>query len=113
MLWLVLLLTLLQQRYDKGDEDKAIWLVRSYPAGASKTLGDELVMRGDLDCRARVVSSFRGLLDVDCRAGQAEAFRFNVDLVRQRVEARDPRTRALMGDVENQNRDTSLLPGDS
>jgi hypothetical protein len=100
IVWLVLLLSFLQQRYDAADERKAMALLVSKPPGATWSVGEELAQRANApvpDCdKPRMISSFQGTLEVLCRAGDPQPYPFHVDLVRKTVTAGDSRSAALI-----------------
>lgn len=98
---LAFMLLLLQQQFNRADERRAVALVGAAPAGPSRSIGQELAARAGehpLDCKAKILSSFRGTLEVACRAGDsaAEPYRFSVDLVRKTVSPLGSRARGLM-----------------
>jgi len=98
---LAFMLLLLQQQFNQADERRAVALVGAAPAGPSRSLGEELAARAGerpLDCKAKILSSFRGTLEVACRTGDstAEPYRFAVDLVRKTVSPLDSRARGLI-----------------
>lgn len=104
-----LTLILLQQQFNEGDHRKALQLLGSRDAGASWSIGQELVARsknGTPDCQSKIISSFRGTLDVTCSTGETRPYHFQVDLVRRAVEPADEATRQLMAEVERRNRES-------
>lgn len=103
--WLAVLLVSLNWKYEQGDFKKALELMHQ-PAGASWTVGQELVKRaGNVEpsCEYRMISSFAGTLELVCVAGPGAPYRFGADLVRHLLTANDERTRALMNDVAAEN----------
>ena len=104
---LALSLIFLQQRFDSGDYERAI-LMLAHKAPADRwSINEELVLRSKaqaVECEPKMISSFRGTLEVTCRLGQAGTYRFAVDLVRKRVEPLDVPSRALMETVQTKAR---------
>ncbi len=102
---LALALIGLQQRFDEGDNERAIALLMSKTPGSAWSVVEELNVRAGKQapqCQPRIVSSFAGTLDVHCLAGSA-TYRFGVDLVRKTVNPLDPPTRELIATVSARN----------
>jgi hypothetical protein len=109
ILILALTLTFLQQRFDQGDYERAVAMLAAKHPGQRWSITEELVQRGHtgaVDCQPRLLSSFRGTLEVTCRTGEDEPYRFQVDLVRKQVDAQDARTRQLLDAVAARNAPT-------
>jgi len=103
-----LTLILLQQQFNEGDHRKAVQLLGSRDGGAQWSIGQELVARsknGPPDCQSKILSSFRGTLEVICSTGEPQPYRFRVDLVRRSIEPLDEPTRRLMAEVDQENRE--------
>lgn len=102
-----LTLILLQQQFNEGDHRKAVQLLGSRDGG-QWSIGQELVARsknGSPDCQSKILSSFRGTLEVICSTGEPRPYRFHVDLVRRSIEPADEPTRRLMAEVDQKNRE--------
>jgi hypothetical protein len=101
--WLVLMLVLLQSRYDQGDHKSALKLIASRAPGATWSVWDEMLARaGDesIACTPRIVSSFQGTIDVSCQTGKAGTYQFSVDLVRKLVLPVDEKTKELVATAQ-------------
>jgi hypothetical protein len=97
----------LQQRFDQGDYEKAIQMLAAKAPGERRSVNEEIVQRAGKDaveCQPRLLSSFRGTLEVTCHAGAQGAYRFEVDLVRKRVTAEDARSQEVLDAVAQRNR---------
>jgi len=102
-----LTLTLLQQRFDQGDYERAILLLAAKAPTDQVSINEEMVRRAGatpVECQPRLLSSFRGTLEVTCRTGKSEPYRFEVDLVRKAVQPQDAATRELMDAVAARNK---------
>jgi hypothetical protein len=102
-----LTLVLLQQQFSQADYRRAIELLGAKPPGARWSIGQELVARsrtGSPDCHAKILSSFRGTLEVTCSTGDTRVYRFEVDLVRKSVQPADAVSRTLMQEVAEKER---------
>ena len=102
-----LMLVLLQQQFNQGDYRRAIELVASPQPGSKWSIGRELVERskgGSPDCQPRLISSFRGTLEVTCYTGDSQPYRFEVDLVRRSVSPVNPAAKELVKSVEEKGR---------
>jgi hypothetical protein len=96
---LALSILALQQRFDQSDYEKAIRMLAVKAPGQQRSIAEELAQRagnGPADCQPRMLSSFRGTLEVTCHTGNAEPYHFNIDLVRKTVEPADARSREFM-----------------
>ena len=103
---LALSLIMLQQRFDKGDYDRAILMLADKRPGDRWSVNQELNERAGSSpyaCAPLLISSFRGTLEVTCPLGKAGTYRFAVDLVRKVVEPLDDATRELMQTVQSKN----------
>lgn len=103
---LILSLTLLQQCFDQSDYRNALQLLAQAP-GPGWTIGKELVQRagsGAPDCQSKLLSSFKGTVEVTCRAGPGDPYRFEVDLVRKAIRPTNPLAQALMEAVEQRRK---------
>jgi hypothetical protein len=102
-----LTLTFLQQQFDRGDYEKAIRMFATQAPGQRWSINEEMVARGGsaaVNCdEPRLISSFRGTLEVVCRTQQPLPYRFRVDLVRKRVDAEDAHTQELLDTVAARN----------
>ncbi len=102
-----LTLVLVQQQFNEGDHRRAVELLGSREPGEHWSIGQELVARsknGSPDCRSKILSSFRGALEVTCSTREGLSYRFQVDLVRRSVQPADEATRRLMADVADKQR---------
>jgi hypothetical protein len=102
-----LTLVLLQQQFSQADHRRAIEMLAAKQPGAQWSIGQELVTRsktGSPDCRAQIVSSFQGTLEVSCSTGDSQLYRFEVDLVRKSVRPADAASRSLMEQVAEKQR---------
>jgi len=102
-----LMLVLLQQQFNQGDYRRAIELVASPQLGSKWSIGRELVERskgGSPDCQPKLISSFKGTLDVTCYTGESQPYRFEVDLVRRSVTPVNPAAKELVKAVEEKSR---------
>jgi hypothetical protein len=102
---LALTLTMLQQRFDEGDYEKAILLLAAKPPGGW-SVNEELVQRANnaaVDCQPRLLSSFRGTLEVTCHVASQEPYRFQVDLVRKLVISEDAHAQSILDAVAAKN----------
>jgi hypothetical protein len=109
-----LMLVLLQQQFNQGDYRRAMELIAAPQPGAKWSIGQELVERskgGQPDCRPKLLSSFKGTLEVTCYTGEAQPYKFDVDLVRRAVTAINPAAQELVETVAEKNR--ALPPGPS
>ncbi len=107
---LALMLVLLQQQFNQGDYRRALELVAAPKPGDRWSIGQELMERSKgaaPDCRPKLVSSFRGTLEVTCYAADKSGYRFDVDLVRRSVQPADAVSRELIEVVEAKNRASS------
>lgn len=102
-----LMLVGLQQQFNEGDYRRALELIAARDPGAKWSIGQELSERAKSappDCRPKLVSSFRGTLEVTCSTGEGLPYKFEVDLVRRSVRPADPAARSLMEAVAQKNR---------
>jgi hypothetical protein len=100
---LALMLVLLQQQFNESDRRKAVAVLGSKAPGKQWSVGEELVNRAGSaapDCQSKILSSFRGTLEVVCTAGPGQPYRFAVDLVRNTVQPLDARTQELLDSVK-------------
>lgn len=116
---LALTLIFLQQRFDQSDLDKAVAMLAEKPDGGW-SVAEELDARGGASsaiCSPRIVSSFRGTLEVSCTAGASEPYRFGVDLVRHTVKPLNAQAEELLQAVERRNAggapDSGVGPADA
>jgi hypothetical protein len=96
----------LQQRFDQGDYERAVAMLAAKAPGEHWSVNEELVQRAGKDpveCQPRLLSSFRGTLEVSCQAGAASSYRFAVDLVRKRVTGQNPPAEELLRAVAARN----------
>jgi hypothetical protein len=111
---LALMLIFLQQQFNQGDYRRALELVAAPKPGEKWSIVQELTERskdGAPDCRPKLVSSFRGIVEVTCYAGQPSPYRFEVDLVRRSVQPTDAASRELMEAAQAKNRAIGAQPG--
>lgn len=104
---LALMLVGLQQQFDQGDYRRALELIAARDPGATWSIGQELVERSKgsaPDCRPKLLSSFRGTLQVTCSTGEQTPYKFDVDLIRRTVCPADAAARSLVEAVEARNR---------
>jgi hypothetical protein len=97
----------LQQRFDQGDYEKAIQMLAAKAPGELRSINEEIVERAGkepVECQPRLLSSFRGTLQVTCRAGSLGSYRFEVDLVRKRITAEDARSQEILDAVAHRNK---------
>jgi hypothetical protein len=107
-----LTLVLLQQQFSQADYRRAIELLGAKQPGTRWSVGQELVARsktGSPDCRAKILSTFRGTLEVTCSTGDNQVYRFEVDLVRKSVQPADPAAQNLMEEVAKKGQLTEEL----
>src|SRR5258708_6830027 len=112
---LALMLVLLQQQFNQGDYRRALELLAARQPGSSWSIGQELLARskrGAPDCRPKLVSSFRGTLEVTCDTGDGRTYQFEVDLVRQSVRPLNADAGELIEAVSAKNRglDAGSIP---
>ena len=112
---LALMLVLLQQQFNQGDYRRALELLAARQPGSSWSIGQELVARskrGAPDCRPRLISSFKGTLEVTCDTGEGRPYQFEIDLVRQSVRPLNPEAREVIEAVSAKNRglDAGSIP---
>ena len=112
---LALMLVLLQQQFNQGDYRRALELLAARQPGSSWSVAQELVertKRGAPDCRPKLVSSFKGTLEVTCDTGEGRPYQFEVDLVRQSVRPLNPVAQELTEAVSAKNRasDAGIVP---
>lgn len=103
---LILSLTLLQQCFDQSDYRHALQLLAQAP-GPGWSIGKELVQRaggGTPDCQSKLLSSFKGTVEVTCQASAGDTYRFEVDLVRKAIKPTNPAALALMEAVEQRRK---------
>lgn|GEM_PF-2226185 len=103
---LALMLILLQQQFNQGDYRRALELLAARQPGTSWSIGQELVTRskrGVPDCRPRLISSFKGTLEVTCDTGEGRPYQFEIDLVRQSVRPLNPEAGELIETVAAKN----------
>jgi len=60
--------------------------------------------RGAPDCRPRLISSFKGTLEVTCDTGEGRPYQFEIDLVRQSVRPLNPEAREVIEALSAKNR---------
>jgi hypothetical protein len=114
--WLVLLLSLLQRRYDEGDYRKTDELIVS--PSSPWSLEKELLARhpGNAPrCDKELISSFRGLVRLTCSAAGVDPYHFQIDLVRRQIRGEDPRSIDVMAavDLKRQAADAGSSPSDA
>src|SRR5688572_7427691 len=92
----------LQREFDQGDYSRAMDMITA--SEESWSIGKELDARttgaAGPQCTTRLISSFRGLVEVTCLADGTEPYQFQVDLVRKVVSPVGDRARELVAAVE-------------
>jgi hypothetical protein len=104
---LALMLVLLQQQFNQGDYRRGLELLAARQPGSSWSIGQELLARskrGAPDCRPKLVSSFKGTLEVTCDTGDGRTYQFEVDLVRKSVRPLNGDAREVIEAVAATNR---------
>lgn len=88
----------LQREFDQGDYQRAMEMIAA--PEESWSIGKELDARttgaAGPQCAPRLLSSFRGLVEITCLADGTEPYQFQVDLVRRVVSPVGDRARELM-----------------
>lgn len=103
---LAMTLILLQQQFDEGDYKYALEMLGNKRPGEAWSLGQELLQRSGgqtPQCAAKIVSSFRGTLEVTCVTPAGAHYRFTVDRVRKTIGPGDAETAALFEAVRRKN----------
>lgn len=103
---LALALIMLQQQFDEGDHKFALEMLSFKRPGDTWSLGQELLFRSGQrtpNCAAKLLSSFRGTLEVTCSLPSGQRYHFNVDRVRKSIEPADTDTAELFEVVRGKN----------
>jgi len=105
---LALMLVLLQQQFNQGDYRRALELFAARQPGSRWSIAQELLARskrGPPDCRPRLVSSFKGTVEVTCDGtDDGRTYQFEVDLVRKSVHPLNNDAREVIEAVSATNR---------
>jgi hypothetical protein len=102
---LVFALILLQQQFDEGDMRRAVEMLSVKQPQESRSIGEELIQRAGskpLDCKAKLLSSFAGTLQVRCVIADEPPYLFNVDLVRKQVNPGNDVSSQLLASIRAQ-----------
>ncbi len=103
---LALMLVALQQQFNEGDYRRALELIAARDPAGKWSIGQELIERAKgaaPDCRPKLLSSFRGTVEITCSTGERTSYRFEVDLVRRSVRPLDAAARSLVETVAKKN----------
>ena len=103
---LALMLVALQQQFNEGDYRRALELIAARDPAGKWSIGQELMERAKNaapDCRPKLISGFRGTVEITCSTGEHTPYRFEVDLVRRSVRPLDAAARSLVETVAKKN----------
>ena len=103
---LALMLVALQQQFNQGDYRRALELIAARDPAGKWSIGQELMERAKNaapDCRPKLISSFRGTVEITCSTDERASYRFEVDLVRRSVRPLDAAARSLVETVAKKN----------
>lgn len=103
---LALMLVALQQQFNEGDYRRALELIAARHPAEKWSIGQELMERAKNaapDCRPKLISAFRGTVEIICSTGERAPYRFEVDLVRRSVRPLDAAARSLVETVAKKN----------
>jgi len=103
---LALMLVALQQQFNEGDYRRALELIAARDPAGKWSIGQELMERAKNaapDCRPKLMSAFRGTVEITCSTGERAPYKFDVDLVRRSVRPLDAAARSLVETVAKKN----------
>jgi hypothetical protein len=103
---LALMLVALQQQFNEGDYHRALELIAARDPAGKWSIGQELMERAKNaapDCRPKLISAFRGTVEITCSTGERTPYRFEVDVVRRSVRPLDAAARSLVETVAKKN----------